>query len=556
MFSGINLVFTLILIVVFSSSIWKTYNGKQTKFTQAAPTLLTSIGIFGTFFGIVLSLLDFDGIDNIKQQLNVIISGMQTAFVTSVTGLGLSVLLKVISLFQSDGDSDDDIGSEELIEKFIKQADNTEKMALLLNKLARSIVQDNENSILGQVRLLRVQLIDKQINNQKLLETQVESLQKIFDWTQQSYKEKQQFEEKLWVAMANITESLQKIFDWTQQSYKEKQQFEEKLWVEMANITETLAKSATETIIKALKDVISDFNQNLTEQFGENFKELNQAVFKLVEWQENYKHQLLDMTEQYKLGVQAVNGTRESVQSIELAASAIPQHMDKLSAIIAYNQNQLNELGRHLQAFADIKDAAVAALPEIQEHITLVLNNMNNGSMNVENAMRNAATEFQTQTSICLQGLADMSRAIEQDTLRIHSKLEEVVSSIEQIKQGMEKWLQNLESAIKQVQKTFEQSLSEMTEEQKRFFRKQMADVEATYEKMKDGIYHLFKETQDEIYRLLKETQENMHKRQEESIRDMGKSLVSITREFEKDYKHLTEQMGKVSRTIGGEGIR
>lgn len=439
MFSGINLVFTLILIVVFSSSIWKTYNGKQTKFTQAAPTLLTSIGIFGTFFGIVLSLLDFDGIDNIKQQLNVIISGMQTAFVTSVTGLGLSVLLKVISLFQSDGDSDDDIGSEELIEKFIKQADNTEKMALLLNKLARSIVQDNENSILGQVRLLRVQLIDKQINNQKLLETQVESLQKIFDWTQQSYKEKQQFEEKL--------------------------------WVEMANITETLAKSATETIIKALKDVISDFNQNLTEQFGENFKELNQAVFKLVEWQENYKHQLLDMTEQYKLGVQAVNGTRESVQSIELAASAIPQHMDKLSAIIAYNQNQLNELGRHLQAFADIKDAAVAALPEIQEHITLVLNNMNNGSMNVENAMRNAATEFQTQTSICLQGLADMSRAIEQDTLRIHSKLEEVVSSIEQIKQGMEKWLQNLESAIKQVQKTFEQSLSEMTEEQKRFFR-------------------------------------------------------------------------------------
>lgn len=503
-FSGINIIFTIILLAIFSISIWSIYRQKQTKFTKAAPTLLTSIGIFGTFFGIVLALLGFDGVDNIKQQINVIISGMQTAFVTSVMGLGLSILLKIFSLFQITKEDNDDISSEELIGKFIQQTDNTEKIALTLEKFTRAIGHNNENSILGQIRLLRADLLEKQDNNQKLLETQAELLRTIGRWILKSYQDKQQFEEKL--------------------------------WTEMANITETLAKSATETIIQALKDVISDFNQNLTEQFGENFKELNQAVFKLVEWQENYKHQLLDMTEQYKLGVQAVNGTRESVQSIELAASAIPQHMDKLSAIIAYNQNQLNELGKHLQAFAEMKDKAVAALPEIQEHITLVLNNMNNGSRNIENSMSNAAIEFQTRTSDCLKGLEDMSGIITQGTLQIHDKLERAAKHIEQ---GVAQWLSDFEYAIKQLQKEFEQSLLEMTEEQKHFFRKQMADVEAAYKKMKD-----------EIYRILKETQENMHKRQEEAIQDMGKSLVSITREFEKDYKHLTEQMGKISRTI------
>ena len=52
-----------------------------------------------------------------------------------------------------------------------------------------------------------------------------------------------------------------------------------------------MSKLATEQVIAALKTVIQDFNNNLTEQFGENFKQLNTAVLELVTWQENYKQQ-------------------------------------------------------------------------------------------------------------------------------------------------------------------------------------------------------------------------------------------------------------------------
>ena len=45
---------------------------------------------------------------------------------------------------------------------------------------------------------------------------------------------------------------------------------------------ETLSKGATEEIINALKKVISDFNTNLTEQFGDNFKQLNEAVKNMI----------------------------------------------------------------------------------------------------------------------------------------------------------------------------------------------------------------------------------------------------------------------------------
>ena len=55
---------------------------------------------------------------------------------------------------------------------------------------------------------------------------------------------------------------------------------------------EKLAEGATAQIIKALEGVITDFNNNLTKQFGDNFKQLNAAVHKLVEWQENYRRQV------------------------------------------------------------------------------------------------------------------------------------------------------------------------------------------------------------------------------------------------------------------------
>jgi DNA repair exonuclease SbcCD ATPase subunit len=52
---------------------------------------------------------------------------------------------------------------------------------------------------------------------------------------------------------------------------------------------EDMAKNNSEQFIKALSETIKDFNAKLTEQFGDNFKELNIAVGKMLEWQKDYK---------------------------------------------------------------------------------------------------------------------------------------------------------------------------------------------------------------------------------------------------------------------------
>ncbi|WP_462179229.1 hypothetical protein [Pseudoalteromonas maricaloris] len=115
--------------------------------------------------------------------------------------------------------------------------------------------------------------------------------------------------------------------------------------------------------------MIADFNQKITEQFGDNFKQLNEAVFKLVEWQENYRVQLEEMKAQYNHGVEAIVKTEGSVASINEHAKSIPQSMDTLTEVMEVNQHQLAELERHLEAFEQMRNKAIEAVPQIQQQV-------------------------------------------------------------------------------------------------------------------------------------------------------------------------------------------
>lgn len=152
--------------------------------------------------------------------------------------------------------------------------------------------------------------------------------------------------------------------------------FSEKLWLKLQGFADTLSKSATEQVIEALKQVIVDFNNKITEQFGENFKHLNEAVHKLVEWQDNYKQQLDQMQQQYARGVESITATEASVAHISEQSKIIPESMNDLKNVMEVNQHQLAELERHLEAFQIMRDKAVEAIPQIQQQVQATVNDI------------------------------------------------------------------------------------------------------------------------------------------------------------------------------------
>ena len=74
----------------------------------------------------------------------------------------------------------------------------------------------------------------------------------------------------------------------------------EAVYSSLENYLERMADNNSRALIEALKEVIRDFNAKINEQFGDNFKQLNSAVEKILVWQEAYRQQMAEMIDQQR----------------------------------------------------------------------------------------------------------------------------------------------------------------------------------------------------------------------------------------------------------------
>ena len=139
---------------------------------------------------------------------------------------------------------------------------------------------------------------------------------------------------------------------------------------DLNDFAKTVAEANTTAFIEALKAAIADFNKNLTEQFGENFKRLNDAVGKLLEWQENNKKDMEHMRTSMNTAIEGIGEAESSLTKIKESAETIPETVSGLSKVLEAIQAQINDIENHLQAFADVSNQAKEALPKIEEILT------------------------------------------------------------------------------------------------------------------------------------------------------------------------------------------
>lgn len=222
------MILNLIFIIAIGFLIF-TYNKKQGDPAYYA-NLSTSIGVLGTFLGIVLGLMNFD-VNNISTSVPMLLEGMKTAFITSIAGMIGAIIIKAIhNKSENKEENIDDI--VELFNKMITE-----------NRAINKTLLENQN----QTSVIFNNMSKKWSENQQELIEEVHSL--------------------------NVSLSSK----------------QEELINEFREFGKEMAKNNSEALIEALNDVIKDFNNKISEQFGENFKQLNQAVGGLLVWQENYK---------------------------------------------------------------------------------------------------------------------------------------------------------------------------------------------------------------------------------------------------------------------------
>lgn len=445
----INMAFLLVMLGLFIIgwvAVGRDDGHKPRHFIDSIPTLLTSIGILGTFFGIVLALLAFDDSD-IKSHINDIISGMKTAFITSVTGLLLSIILKIWASIHQDKSENLDLD----------QVDASNILKFIEHHLT------------------------EQTNTQK----------------------------KTAVIHEELLQALTTHHEYVKQN---NQQFAANLWDKLEKTAQILTKSATEEVILALNQLIKDFNHQLTEQFGENFKQLNHAVFGLIKWQENYKQQLEQMQVQYQNHTNAVAATQQAIDNIHdnlshIAhhAQSIPDSMERLAVAIELSHTQIDTLYDHLVAFADMKDKAVAALPSLSEQIDTMLQGMDDASQKLTEQFHQIHQSIKAQPSI-------------------------MQSTTQELKNTLERLVGQLEIDIKNITEKHAGSIKEQMNQLSNIAAQTLEDISDSIE----GQINNFNTAEA--------------KKIESDLQQMGSALISMTSQFTKDYKELVNHMNNIIR--------
>ena len=98
----------------------------------------------------------------------------------------------------------------------------------------------------------------------------------------------------------------------------------ENLTSEFRQFAETMAEDNSKALIEALEQVIRDLNTHiylLNEQFGENFKQFNEAVGALLSWQDQYKDHVEKLTDQFQ---RSLDGIESETRSVSVLGIGLP----------------------------------------------------------------------------------------------------------------------------------------------------------------------------------------------------------------------------------------
>ena len=178
---------------------------------------------------------------------------------------------------------------------------------------------------------------------------------------------------------------------------------------------ETLSKGATEEIITALEKVISDFNKNLKEQFGDNFKQLNESVKKMIIWQENYKAAIEQIEKNLQVAVTNIEKTSNYIQTFANNYEKISTVSKDLHQIIETNQNQIRTIETHMKSLKKIGDESGLIVTSINDFSKSIQGSLSNQSEGLNKLSNNLVKELDNSLGKLNQALASLTEKFRND---------------------------------------------------------------------------------------------------------------------------------------------
>lgn len=266
---------------------------------------------------------------------------------------------------------------------------------------------------------------------------------------------------------------------------------------------EKISEGATKEIIKALENVIQDFNKNLTDQFGDNFKALNEAVKNMITWQENYRNNIEDMQ-------RGLNAAITAIQASETSLVAIASKNEEV--LVVY---------KNLEAIVKTMDAQMSQI---------------NGALGNQTRLFEQASNSLGAAEAKLVSFSEKASASV-------AKMEETVSSATKATSGI------ITSSSSELSRKVEEVSSKVASENAKLFDLTMKNFAET-KKTIDDLTEKFRTSLGSQSEAISKLNDEIKKQLPESLKSLGSALTTLTGQFKTDYEFFLSKIRELTSDL------
>lgn len=528
---------TGIVLFICCGLAWAAY--KYEKWREIAPTLMVSIGITGTFFGTFIALAAFEtgaGASEIIDSIPAVLGGMKSAFITSLFGLIFAFFTRIYIKCRLPTEGE-------------KPTQVEKDFSDLLRDIKDSIRDDGGKNLSDQIGALQAQYRDSTSELKKAIIGDGDSsiatqITKLRNENSDGFRElKNQFSELSKTIGDSLGEKMQELIEEIRVSIRE-------------GIVVQLEKT-NKLLREQLKEMLDRIEEALIKQFGETFKQFNEATQAIKKWQEDHRQHVEELTEAFKL-------TADGIEKIRKDCESIPITMQTL-------QDLLGELDERLKAFAEMKATAEQSFPVIKNHLDKIGADLQKSAEGFTGLEQTIATAYTKASELAQQHIEESQRHIENVGTQINQTAEQVAtvsnnmmaesqktSNEHQI--AMQVIVAEMKDAAQQSVAVMQRSLDDMSMQFNVQTTTTMEQIKTTAENMLDESRNASVKHQEDIRNIIvavtresekcvQETQEKLKQMAEDHARNINDEMTGITERWGENMIGIAEQVAEEIRT-------
>ena len=199
-----------------------------------------------------------------------------------------------------------------------------------------------------------------------------------------------------------------------------------------------IGDATVEHLIKALEDVVRDFNKKIEEQFGDNFKIFNEGLKKLIEWQDKYILEVEETKKSIDEANKIIQANKQSIESVSNTLKEIPLSLAPAEKIFENLNRQNSDLNQSISNIAKLGDDFEKIVPNIDESIKKLSNTLSNEISEVSKRLNTLDKEMtsELEKAIELMGahLGSLSQHLVNDYKPLVENIRKLIESMNRAK--------------------------------------------------------------------------------------------------------------------------